>query len=330
MLNKNAAKKILSAFLSLMTIAVMTAGCQKSNEEQNNEELIIGFSQIGSESAWRIGNTKDIEEQAQNYGVNLMLENANQKQENQIAAIRRFIAYKVDVIAFSPIVEDGWDNVLTEAKDAGIPVILVDRDISTDKEDLTTCLIGADFYKEGVMAGEYLIRKADALGLDHVNIVEITGTENSTPMRQRQAGFADAIANDDRMTILESIDGDFLTSRGAECMRYLLETYGDDIDVVYSHNDEMTLGALPEIEKAGFAPGKDIIIISIDGGQEAIDVLKEGKINCVVECTPKLGKELMETAIKLKAGEQVDPLIHPIEQVFSDEMNPEDIAPRGY
>ena len=330
MLNKNAAKKIISAFLSLMTIAVMTAGCQKSNEEQNNEELLIGFSQIGSESAWRIGNTKDIEEQAQNYGVNLMLENANQKQENQIAAIRRFIAYKVDVIAFSPIVEDGWDNVLTEAKDAGIPVILVDRDISTDKEDLTTCLIGADFYKEGVMAGEYLIRKADALGLDHVNIVEITGTENSTPMRQRQAGFADAIANDDRMTILESIDGDFLTSRGAECMRYLLETYGDDIDVVYSHNDEMTLGALPEIEKAGFAPGKDIIIISIDGGQEAIDVLKEGKINCVVECTPKLGKELMETAIKLKAGEQVDPLIHPIEQVFSDEMNPEDIAPRGY
>ena len=330
MLNKNAAKKIISSFLSLMTIAVMTAGCQKNNEEQNNEELLIGFSQIGSESAWRIGNTKDIEEQAQNYGVNLMLENANQKQENQIAAIRRFIAYKVDVIAFSPIVEDGWDNVLTEAKDAGIPVILVDRDISTDKEDLTTCLIGADFYKEGVMAGEYLIRKADALGLDHVNIVEITGTENSTPMRQRQAGFADAIANDDRMTILESIDGDFLTSRGAECMRYLLETYGDDIDVVYSHNDEMTLGALPEIEKAGFAPGKDIIIISIDGGQEAIDVLKEGKINCVVECTPKLGKELMETAIKLKAGEQVDPLIHPIEQVFSDEMNPEDIAPRGY
>ena len=330
MLNKNAAKKIISAFLSLMTIAVMTAGCQKSNEEQNNEELLIGFSQIGSESAWRIGNTKDIEEQAQNYGVDLMLENANQKQENQIAAIRRFIAYKVDVIAFSPIVEDGWDNVLTEAKDAGIPVILVDRDISTDKEDLTTCLIGADFYKEGVMAGEYLIRKADALGLDHVNIVEITGTENSTPMRQRQAGFADAIANDDRMTILESIDGDFVTSRGAECMRYLLETYGDDIDVVYSHNDEMTLGALPEIEKAGFAPGKDIIIISIDGGQEAIDVLKEGKINCVVECTPKLGKELMETAIKLKAGEQVDPLIHPIEQVFSDEMNPEDIAPRGY
>ena len=113
-------------------------------------------------------------------------------------------------------------------------------------------------------------------------------------------------------------------------MRYLLDEYGDDIDVIYSHNDEMTLGALPEIEKAGYAPGKDIIIISIDGGQEAIDVLKEGKINCVVECTPKLGKEVMETALKLKAGEAVEPLIHPSELVFSDEMDTSKIPERGY
>ena len=329
--NKNGLlKRIFCTALGLVLSLSVFSGCTKGANQESENSLILGFSQIGSESAWRIGNTKDIEEQANNYGISLMFENANQKQENQIAAIRRFIAYKVDVIAFSPIVEEGWDNVLTEAKDAGIPVILVDRDISTDKEGLTTCLIGADFYNEGVMAGEYLIRKADSLELDHVNIVEITGTENSTPMRQRQAGFADTIANDSRMTVLESIDGDFLKSRGAECMRYLLETYGDSIDVIYSHNDEMTLGALPEIEKAGFVPGKDIIIISIDGGQEAIDVLKEGKINCVVECTPKLGKEVMETALKLKAGETVDPLIHPTEQVFSDEMDVSQIPERGY
>ena len=327
---KGLLKRILCAGFGLLLSLSLFAGCTNGSDQESDSSLILGFSQIGSESAWRIGNTKDIEDQAANYGVNLMFENANQKQENQIAAIRRFIAYKVDVIAFSPIVEEGWDNVLTEAKDAGIPVILVDRDISTQKEGLTTCLIGADFYNEGVMAGEYLIRKADSLGLEHVNIVEITGTENSTPMRQRQAGFADAIANDSRMTILESIDGDFLKSRGAECMRYLLDTYGDSIDVIYSHNDEMTLGALPEIEKAGFAPGKDIIIISIDGGQEAIDVLKEGRINCVVECTPKLGKEVMETAIKLKAGEEVNEVIHPVEQVFSDEQDTSKIPDRGY
>jgi len=330
-MNKKTVKriKLLILLVSSMMLAFSSVACQK-NAAKNDPKLLLGFSQIGSESAWRIGNTNDIEKQAENYEVSLMLENANQKQENQIAAIRRFIAYKVDVIAFSPIVEEGWDNVLTEAKEAGIPVILVDRDISSEKEGLTTCLIGADFYKEGVMAGEYLIRKADALGLEEVNIVEITGTDNSTPMRQRQAGFADTIAADSRMHILESIDGDFLKSRGAECMRSLLDEYGEEIDVVYSHNDEMTLGALPEIEKAGLQPGKDIIIISIDGGQEAIDVLKSGKINCVVECTPKLGKEVMETAIKLKNGEEVDEVIHPEERYFSDEQDLKYVDPRGY
>jgi len=323
-MRKRSLLSVLFVFLLLLT------GCGRSKEEPSKAKLVLGFSQIGSESAWRIGNTKDIEEQAGAYGIGLMFENANQKQENQIAAIRRFIAYQVDVIAFSPVVEEGWDNVLKEAKEAGIPVILVDRDINTEQEGLTTCLIGADFYKEGVMAAEYLIRKADRLELSEVNIVEITGTENSTPMRQRQAGFMDTIANDPRMNVLESIDGDFLKSRGEECMRYYLEKYGDSIDVVFSHNDEMTIGALPEIEKAGMAPGKDIIIISIDGGEEAISVLKEGKINCVVECTPKLGKELMETALKLKNGEKVDAVIHPVEQVFSDEMNVSEIGPRGY
>ena len=239
--------KVLITLVSCFSLVFSSFACNKNTESTDEPTLLLGFSQIGSESAWRIGNTKDIEDAAEKYGVSLMFEDANQKQENQIAAIRRFIAYKVDVIAFSPIVEEGWDNVLTEAKDAGIPVILVDRDINSEKKDLTACLIGADFYNEGVMAGEYLIRKADALGLDSVNIVEITGTDNSTPMRQRQAGFADAIAGDERMHILESVDGDFLKSRGAECMRYLLGKYGDRIDVVYSHNDEMTLGALPEI-----------------------------------------------------------------------------------
>lgn len=315
--------------LCALIIAVLS-GCGKESDEAKDTKLVLGFSQIGSESAWRIGNTKDIEEQAGAYGIGLMLENANQKKENQIAAIRRFIAYKVDVIAFSPVVEEGWENVLKEARDAGIPVILVDRDINSEEEGLTTCLIGADFYKEGVMAAEYLIRKVDRLGLTEVNIVEITGTQDSTPMRQRQAGFMDTIAGDERMHVLESVDGDFLKSRGEECMRYFLGKYSDTIDVVFSHNDEMTIGALPEIEKAGIVPGKDIIIISIDGGQEAIDVLKEGKINCVVECTPKLGKALMETALKLKNGESVAAVIHPEEVAFTDEMDVSTIAPRGY
>ena len=321
-------KRAICILLTLVC-ALALCGCEKK-QETKDPALLLGFSQLGSESSWRIGNTKDIGDAAEKYGVSLMMENANQKQENQIDAIRSFIAYQVDVIAFSPIVEEGWDTVLTEARQAGIPVILVDRTIKTEDESLYECLIGADFYQEGVMAAEYLIRKADSLGMDRVNIVEITGTEDSTPMRQRQKGFADTVAKDGRMTVLESVNGDFLKSRGAECMRYLLEKYGDEIDVVYSHNDEMTLGALPEIEAAGLTPGRDMVIISIDGGQEAFDILKQGKINCIVECTPMLGSTLMETAKKLKNGESVDRETHPVERAFTDEEDLSAIAPRGY
>ena len=180
------------------------------------------------------------------------------------------------------------------------------------------------------MAAEYLIRKADQMKKDEIRIVEIRGTENSTPMKQRHAGFLDTIAGDSRMRLLDSVDGDFLRSRGAECMRELLAKYGDQIDVVFSHNDEMTIGALPEIEAAGFEPGKDVVLISIDGGQEAINILKAGKINCIVECTPLLGDILMETALKLKAGERVERVIHPTERVFSDEQDLSRLEPRGY
>lgn len=322
-------KKILALLLAgLMTLGL--SGCSQRKEMAAEPKLLLGFSQLGSESAFRIGETKDTEENAEKYGISLMMKNANQKQENQIAAIRSFIAYRVDVIAFSPIVEDGWDTVLTEAKKAGIPVVLVDRAIRTEDSSLYASIIGADFHQEGRMAAEYLIRKADDLGMEKVNIVEIRGTEDSTPMRQRHEGFMEVIAGDPRMRVLDSVDGDFLRSRGAECMRDLLERYGEEVDVVFSHNDEMTIGALPEIEKAGFVPGKDILLISIDGGQEAIDILKEGKINCIVECTPKLGAMLMETALKLAAGEAVEKEIHPVERTFSDYDDLTALAPRGY
>ena len=313
----------------LLACCILLCGCQKKQQTVDSA-LVMGFSQLGSESSFRIGNTRDIEEQAKAYGVSLMMDDAKQKQENQIDAIRRFIAYRVDVIAFSPIVDEGWDNVLTEAKQAGIPVILVDRTVHTENSDLYISQIGADFYREGVMAAEYLLQKADSLGRDQLRIVEITGTESSTPMRQRHEGFWDTLAGDRRMVLLESVNGDFLRSRGAECMRYLLEKYGDQIDVIFSHNDEMTMGALPEIERAGYQPGRDMVLISIDGGQEAIDILKAGRINCIVECTPMLGSLLMETALAVKEGKAVEPVIHPVERVFSDGEDLSSLPPRGY
>ena len=153
----------LRVVAALLLCCAFLCGCQPK-QQAAEPALVLGFSQLGSESSFRIGNTKDIEEKAKAYGVSLMMDNANQKQENQINAIRRFIAYRVDVIAFSPIVEEGWDNVLTEAKQAGIPVILVDRTVKTADDSLYISQIGADFYREGVMAAEYLLKKADDLG----------------------------------------------------------------------------------------------------------------------------------------------------------------------
>ena len=312
-------RRKICLLLSLL-LCLLLFGCAKEPApEAKQPSVVVGFSQLGAESSWRIANTESMEKAAKEAGFGLMMENANQKQEKQIDAIRSFIAYQVDVIVFSPIVENGWDNVLNEAKKAGIPVILMDRMIETPDESLYASYVGADFYAEGKKAGEYLIRKADALGVDHLNIVEICGTKDSTPMRDRKAGFMDAIAGDSRFTVIASVDGDFLRSKGEECALDLLNRFGKDgIDVIYSHNDSMTLGVLDILEQKGIQPGKDILLITVDGEKEAVDALKNGKINCVVQCTPKLGPAAMALVKSLTSGQKVSKVTHPEEGVFTD------------
>lgn len=314
----------------LFVLLFVLMGCTLQPLQGKTPTLLLGFSQLGSESSWRLGNTRSIQEAAERAGVSLMMEDAKQKQENQINALRSFIAYRVDVIAFSPIVETGWDNVLKEARNVGIPVILVDRMIETKEDGLFAAYVGADFAREGVMAAEYLLRKADELNADKLNIVEIAGTMNSTPMLQRQKGFLATLGEDSRFEVLETVDGDFLRSKGLECMKYLLDKYGEEIDVLYSHNDGMTLGAMDAIEEAGLEPGKDIIIITVDGEEAAIDELKAGRINCVVECTPYLGDILMELASRLRAGEEVPLVTHPQERSFTEYDDLSELPPRGY
>ena len=305
--------------LALVVLLGLSGCAGKQEPAADNASIVVGFSQLGAESSWRIANTVSMEQAAKDAGFSLMMDNANQKQEKQIDAIRSFIAYRVDVIVFSPIVETGWDNVLTEAKQAGIPVILMDRMIDTEDDSLYTAYIGADFYAEGRRAGEYLVRKADALGLGHVRIAEISGTLDSTPMRDRQRGLMDVISADSRFEVIESICGDFLRSKGEECAAALLEKYGKDgIDVIYSHNDSMTLGVLDILEKNGIRPAKDIILITVDGEKEAVEALKAGKINCVVQCSPDLGDEVMKLVQDLKEGKKIPRVTHPDEGAFSD------------
>lgn len=324
-------RKILLFFMALCLCALPLGGCTPQPEPaelSGDAGVLLGFSQLGSESGWRLGNTKDIQEAAQRAGVQLMFENAEQKQENQIKAIRSFIAYQVDVIAFAPNVEDGWDNVLMEAKAAGIPVLVTDRRINTADDSLYAGFVGSDFLSEGIKAGEFLLEKMK--NAEHVNIVEISGTIDSTPMRQRAQGFRLVLDGDERFEIIESISGDFLRSMGKECMQGLLARHGD-IDVLYSHNDEMTFGAIEAIEEAGLVPGKDIVIITVDGEQGAIDLLKQGKINCVVECTPMIGDIIMELARKLAAGEPIPRDTYSVETVFTEfDDNLDALPPRGY
>ena len=321
----------MKCLVVLALCLALLSGCRRAERPAGRDAVVVGFSQLGSESSWRIGNTASIEAAAKEHGFGLMLENANQKQEKQIAAIRSFISYQVDVIVFSPIVETGWTNVLNEARDAGIPVIIMDRMIDTEDDALYTVYIGADFLAEGRRAGEYLLKKAEAMRADHLNIVEISGTVDSTPMRDRQTGFMEVIGGDGRFEVLESVSGDFLRSKGEECMRYLLEKYGaKGIDVVYSHNDAMTLGALDVLEEAGIRPGSDIVLISVDGEQEAIDALVAGRINCIVECTPDLGETVMDMVEALTEGRQIPKTIHPEETVFTEFDDLSGLAPRGY
>ena len=185
-------------------------------------------------------------------------------------------------------------------------------------DSLYTAYVGADFYAEGRRAGEYLIRKADALGAEQMRIVEICGTPESTPMRDRQKGFMDVIGQDERFTVIDSVDGDFLRSKGEECMRELLAKYGSDgFDVIYSHNDSMTLGALDVLEKTEGVP-KDLVLITVDGEKEAVDALKAGRINCVVQCTPDLGISVMRLVKELTEGRSVLKTNSPEEGMFTD------------
>ena len=324
-------RKGIALALALILLLALSGCAGKPEQPAENASIVVGFSQLGAESSWRIANTRSMEDAAKEAGYGLMTDNANQKQEKQIDAIRSFIAYRVDVIVFSPIVETGWDNVLTEAKQAGIPVILMDRMIETQDDSLYTAYIGADFYAEGRRAGEYLVRKADETGAEHLRIVEICGTTDSTPMRDRQRGFMDAIGQDPRFTVIDSVDGDFLRSKGEECMRELVEKYGPDgIDVVFSHNDSMTLGALDVLEGLDNPAARNIILITVDGEKEAVDALKAGRINCVVQCTPDLGPAVMSLVRDLKDGKELPKVNHPEEGAFSDFDDLTDPAVEGF
>ena len=267
----------------------------------------MGFAQVGAESGWRTANTKSIQDTAKAEGVDLKFTDAQGKQENQIQAIRSYIQQKVDVIAFSPVVETGFDAVLQEAKAANIPVILTDRAVDAEDPSLYKTFLGSDFVVEGERAGDWLVENAkdsDVNGDGTVNVVQLEGTTGAAPAIDRAEGFAEKIKADDSIEVTASQTGDFTRDGGKQVMESFLQS-DDSIDVVFAHNDDMGLGAIEAIEAAGLEPGKDIKIITIDAVKDGMQALADGKINFIVECNPLLGPQLMDLAQKVLDGEEV-------------------------
>ncbi len=293
----------------------------------DDDAIVMGFAQVGAESGWRTANTASIQQAAEEAGVELQFSDAQQRQENQIQAIRSYIQQQVDVIAFSPVVETGWDTVLQEAKRAQIPVILTDRAVDSQDDTLYETFLGSDFVLEGEKAGEWLVENTQ--GEDQVNVVELQGTTGAAPAIDRKEGFESAVADAGNIEIVASQTGDFTRSGGREVMEAFLQSQ-PDIDVVYAHNDDMGLGAIEAIEAAGKVPGQDIRIITVDAVKDGMTALSEGKINFIVECNPLLGDQLMELAEQVVAGEEVEKRVLVEESTFTQEQAAEVLADRQY
>jgi len=329
-------KTLLAGFAIVGAIALTATGCAGSGGDSSaggdgggggDDVITVGFAQTGSESGWRSANTESMKEAfSADNGFDLVFNAADNDPAAQIAAVRDFINQGVDAIVIAPIVEDGWDDVLQEAADAGIPVILEDRTV-TASDDLYASWVGLDFEKEGVMAGEWA---AETFGDTPTKMVVLEGTTGSAPANDRARGFDSAIEG----TAIEKIDsqtGDFTRDGGKTVMEGFLQKYGvDGIDLVYAHNDDMALGAIEAIEAAGAEPGVDIQIVSIDAVKDGMQALVDGKINFIVECNPLLGDLAASLVKDVLAGTAVEKQVYVEDQSFTQEQAAKVIDSRPY
>jgi len=272
--------------------SLATALTSVAMAQDNLSGLTIGFSQIGSESGWRAAETSVTKQQAEALGIDLKFADAQQKQENQIKALRGFIAQGVDAILVAPVVATGWEDVLAEAKEAEIPVVLLDRGVDAP-EDLYLTSVASDQVKEGRVAGQWLV---DAVSGADCKVVELQGTVGSTPAINRKQGFEEAITGHANITIARSQTGDFTRAKGKEVMEGFIkaENGGGDICAVYAHNDDMAVGAIQAIKDAGLKPGTDIKVVSIDAVPDIFSAMVAGEANATVELTPNMAGPAFE------------------------------------
>lgn len=267
-------------------------------------DLTIGFSQIGSESGWRAAETTVTKQEAESRGINLKFADAQQKQENQISALRSFVAQGVDAILIAPVVATGWDEVLEEAKDANIPVILLDRTVDAP-DSLYLTAVTSDLVHEGSVAGQWLV---DNMNGANCRIVELQGTTGSSPAIDRKSGFEQAIADHGNLEIVRSQTGDFTRSQGKVVMESFLKAEGgENICALYAHNDDMAVGAIQAIKEAGLKPGEDIKIVAIDAVPDAHLAIANGEMNATIELTPNMAGPALDALEKFLADGTTPP-----------------------
>ncbi|MFT0861479.1 galactofuranose ABC transporter, galactofuranose-binding protein YtfQ [Ancylobacter sp. G4_0304] len=269
-------------------------------------DLTIGFSQIGSESGWRAAETTVSKSEAKKRNITFKIADAQQKQENQIKAIRSFIAQGVDAIFLAPVVATGWDSVLKEAKEAKIPVVLLDRDIDPAGKDLYLTAVTSDSVHEGKVAGEWLVKTVAG---KPCNVVELQGTVGASVATNRKKGFEDGIAGASNVKIVRSQTGDFTRAKGKEVMESFIkaEGGGKNICAVYAHNDDMMVGAIQAMKEAGLKPGTDVLTVSIDAVPDIFKAMAAGEANATVELTPNMAGPAFDAVLAYKAKGTVPP-----------------------
>lgn len=303
------------------------AGTSEASAANNSgKKIVLGFAQVGAESGWRTAETASVKDIPNQYpNIELKFSDAQQKQENQLKAVRAYIAQKVDVIAIDPVVESGWDTVLKEAQQAKIPVIIVDRSVDSDAS-LYNAFLGSDMEEEGKRAAKIVM---DHFGDKRCNIVELQGTVGSSAAVGRDKGFNESIQGHDNYKIIKVQSGDFLRAKGKEVMEAFLKSE-KDIDCLWSENDDMGVGAIQAIEEAGKKPGKDIFIVSVDGIKDMFQLMAQGKTNAIVECNPLLGPQLAELAMNIVNGKSYDKVTKSNEKVFLQDQAAAELPNRKY
>jgi len=295
----------------------------------SRKPITLGYAQVGTESSWRISNTKSIVQAAKDFDIELIYRDADQNRDAQIQHLREFIKLEVDVILLSPIIEDGYEEILKQAKAAGIPVLLSDRKIDSDEEDLYSTFIGGDFMEEGRRAARWILKNFPD---QQMRILELQGTPGATPTEERREGFSEIINEQKNMEIVYSASGYFTREKGYEIiLEYLNDHPVLDIDVIYAHNDDMILGAIQALKEKKYKPGEDVRLISVDGTLPAMNALKKGEINFLVECTPLLGNQVMKAVVDLMDGKDLPMRIVTDERTFTTEQIDENlIRSRSY